>query len=72
MEIQDQDHKDENTSGNKDNTGYSKGESEYADGKGTKLDDAIDRENQGSKEKEHESGTSEGEADFESPDDDPA
>ena len=69
MENHDQEHKKED---NKDNAGYSKGESEYADGKGTMLDDAITRENQGSKEKEHKSGTSEGEADFESPDDDPA
>jgi len=69
MENQDQEAKKDNS---QNNAGYSKGESEYADGKGTKLDDAIDRENQGSKEKEHQSGTSEGEADFESPDDDPA
>jgi hypothetical protein len=72
METKDQDNTEENTQNNKDNAGYSKGESEYADGKGTQLDDAITRENQGSKEKEHESGTSEGDADFESPDDDPA
>jgi hypothetical protein len=72
MEIQDQNPAEENNQDNKDNAGYSKGESEYADGKGTQLDDAINRENQGSKEKENKSGTSEGEADFESPDDDPA
>ncbi|MEJ7559576.1 MAG: hypothetical protein WKF66_14805 [Pedobacter sp.] len=71
MENQDQENT-ENTKDNKDNTGYSKGESEYADGAGTQLDDAIGRENMGSKEKEQQSGTSEGEADFESPDDDPA
>ncbi|MFP5081318.1 hypothetical protein [Pedobacter sp. JCM 36344] len=72
MEIQDQNHKEENTENNKNNAGYSKGESEYADGKGTRLDDAIDRENKGSKQKEQKSGSSEGEADFENPDDDPA
>ncbi|HEX8608145.1 MAG TPA: hypothetical protein VF679_05840 [Pedobacter sp.] len=72
MEIQDQDQTEETNQDNKDNAGYSKGESEYADGAGTQLDDAIGRENMGSKEKEHQSGTSEGEADFESPDDDPA
>ena len=38
----------------------------------TDPNDAVERKNQGSKEKEQKSGSADGEAEFENPDDDPA
>lgn len=52
---------------------YTPGETKFADGKGTTLDKDTKAPNgQSNEEKEKKSGTSEGDADYENPNDDPA
>lgn len=61
---------DQNTAKEK---GYTPGESQFADGKDTKLNTETKVPNGATnEEEENKSGTSEGDADYENPNDDPA
>ncbi|MHA4896065.1 hypothetical protein ACXZ1K_15030 [Pedobacter sp. PWIIR3] len=54
-------------------TGYTPGESKFADGKDTNLNTETKVPNgANNQEEENKSGTSEGDADYENPNDDPA